>query len=73
MEAVLERAKVLIAGYDEELARELPAQADIFDAHVHLGHDIDAMAGVYEELESIHERYGISRHAIEECVLTLAA
>src|SRR5881275_3270092 len=61
VEKVLERAQALIAGYDEELARELPAQAEIFDAHVHLGHDIDGMAGVYEELEAIHERYGISR------------
>src|SRR5438874_10941173 len=61
VEAVLERAKALIAGYDEELAGELPAHAEIFDAHVHLGHDIDGMAGVYEELEAIHERYGISR------------
>src|SRR6059058_3223446 len=61
VEKVLERAQALIAGYDEELAGELPAHAEIFDAHVHLGHDIDGMAGVYEELEAIHERYGISR------------
>src|SRR6266550_2600392 len=61
VEKVLERAQALIAGYDEELARELPQGAEIFDAHVHLGHDIDGMAGVYEELEAIGERYGISR------------
>ncbi len=58
---MLERAQALIAGYDEELARELPAGAAIFDAHVHLGHDIDGMLGVYEDLEAIGERYGISR------------
>jgi uncharacterized protein len=62
VEKVLERAQALIAGYDEELARELPQGAEIFDAHVHLGHDIDGMAGVYEELEAIGERYGISRY-----------
>jgi predicted TIM-barrel fold metal-dependent hydrolase len=61
VEDVLERAQALIAGYDEELARELPQGADIFDAHVHLGHDIDGFSGVYEELEHIGDRYGISR------------
>jgi predicted TIM-barrel fold metal-dependent hydrolase len=61
VEKVLERAQALIAGYDEELARELPQGAEIFDAHVHLGHDIDGMVGVYEELEAIGERYRISR------------
>jgi len=58
---VLERAQALIAGYDQELARELPAGADVFDAHVHLGNDIDGFSGVYEDLEAINDRYGISR------------
>jgi predicted TIM-barrel fold metal-dependent hydrolase len=58
---VLRKAQALIAGYDDELARELPEGADIFDAHVHLGHDVDGMTGVYEDLERINERYGISR------------
>ena len=61
MEDVLERAQSLIAGYDEELARELPENVEIFDAHVHLGHDIDGMTGIYEDLERINERYRISR------------
>jgi predicted TIM-barrel fold metal-dependent hydrolase len=61
VEDVLEKAQSLIAGYDEELARELPEGAEVFDAHVHLGHDIDGMTGVYEDLERINERYGISR------------
>jgi predicted TIM-barrel fold metal-dependent hydrolase len=61
VEAVLERAQALIAGYDEELARELPRGAEIFDAHVHLGHDIDGMVGTYEELERVQELYGITR------------
>jgi predicted TIM-barrel fold metal-dependent hydrolase len=56
-----ERAQELIAAYDEELRRELPAEAEIFDAHVHLGNDIDGFRGVYEEHERITERYGISR------------
>src|SRR5690349_2741685 len=61
VEDVLERAQSLIAGYDQELARELPADVEIFDAHVHLGHDIDGMTGVYEDLERINDRYRISR------------
>jgi len=61
VEDVLERAQALIAGYDEELARELPEGAEIFDAHVHLGHDIDGFTGVYEELDRICDRYGVSR------------
>jgi predicted TIM-barrel fold metal-dependent hydrolase len=61
VEEVLQKAQSLIAGYDDELARELPDGAEIFDAHVHLGHDIDGMTGVYEDLERINEHYGISR------------
>jgi len=58
---VLKRAQAVIASYDEELARELPQGAEIFDAHVHLGNDIDGMAGVYEDLERVMDRYGIER------------
>src|SRR5256885_1349365 len=61
VEDVLQKAQSLIAGYDEELARELPEGAEVFDAHVHLGHDIDGMTGVYEDLERINETYGIAR------------
>jgi predicted TIM-barrel fold metal-dependent hydrolase len=61
VEDVLERARSLIAGYDEELEREIPQGTQIFDAHVHLGHDIDGFSGVYEELERINDRYGIQR------------
>ena len=58
---MLERAQALIAGYDQQLARELPEGAEVFDAHVHLGNDIDGFSGVYEDLEAINDRYGISR------------
>jgi predicted TIM-barrel fold metal-dependent hydrolase len=61
VEEVLERAQALIAGYDEELERELPADVEIFDVHVHLGNDIDGFSGVYEDLERIQDRYGITR------------
>ena len=57
----LERAQELFAVFEAELRRELPAGADIFDAHTHLGNDIDGMAGRLEELIAILDRYGISR------------
>ncbi len=50
-----------MAQWDEELRRELPQGAEIFDAHTHLGTDIDGMVGVYEDLERGMEKYGISR------------
>ncbi len=54
------RAQELIVRYDEELRRELPQGAEIFDVHVHLGNDIDGMSGSFEELAALQERYGIS-------------
>jgi uncharacterized protein len=58
---VLDRAQRLFDSYDDELRRELPADAEIFDAHLHLGNDIDGMSGRYEELIKILDRYDISR------------
>jgi uncharacterized protein len=57
----LSRAQQLLSLYDDELQRLLPADAKIFDAHVHLGQDIDGFSGQYEELARIMETYGISR------------
>jgi predicted TIM-barrel fold metal-dependent hydrolase len=57
----LERAQRLVGRYDEELQRLLPEGADIFDAHTHLGHDIDGMRGLYEELDRMLDRYRVSR------------
>jgi predicted TIM-barrel fold metal-dependent hydrolase len=56
-----ERAQELFAGFETELRAELPAGADIFDAHTHLGDDIDGMTGRFDELEAIMDRHGISR------------
>src|SRR3954447_19127874 len=57
----LERAQRLVERYDEELQRLLPEGAEIFDAHTHLGNDIDGMRGIYEELDRMMGRYGVSR------------
>ena len=56
-----ERAQALIERHDAELRDLLPDGADIFDAHLHLGHDIDGMVGDYDQLETLMAAYGISR------------
>jgi predicted TIM-barrel fold metal-dependent hydrolase len=57
----LSRAQQLLASYDDELRRLTPEGAELFDAHLHLGHDIDGTSGQYEELERIMDAYGISK------------
>ena len=54
----LERAREVVDCWNEELRRELPEGAYLFDAHTHLGHDIDGMVGNYDELTSLLARYG---------------
>ena len=60
MEA-LDRAQTVLARWDEELQRELPEGAEVFDAHVHLGQDVDGMVGRYDDLIDAMDRYGMSR------------
>lgn len=57
----LERAEALLRAFDELLRQELPDGAFLFDAHTHLGHDIDGSVGDYDELMGILDRYGIER------------
>src|SRR5438093_3098459 len=61
MDEALARAQALVDEYAQELASTLPDDAEIFDAHVHLGQDIDGFSGTYDELMAVNERYGISR------------
>ena len=61
MDEALARAQALVDQYAKELESELPENVEIFDAHVHLGHDIDGMVGTYDELLAVQDRYGISR------------
>jgi len=61
MEDALDRAAELFARWEAELRDELPSGVDIFDAHVHLGHDIDGMVGRFEELEALMDKFGVSR------------
>ena len=55
------RALELVDQWHRELQELLPAGADIFDAHLHLGHDIDGMIGDYDQLIELMDSYGISR------------
>jgi predicted TIM-barrel fold metal-dependent hydrolase len=59
--AAFERALELSSFWDEELRKELPEGADVFDAHTHLGDDIDGMKGRFDELVGIMDAYGVSR------------
>ena len=61
MEEALAQAQELVARWDAELRRILPPDQPIFDAHVHLGNDIDGMVGSFDELARLGERYGIAR------------
>jgi predicted TIM-barrel fold metal-dependent hydrolase len=61
VDAELARAQELVAAYDGELGKELPTNAEIFDAHVHLGTDVDGFSGEFDDLVRVMDRYGISR------------
>jgi predicted TIM-barrel fold metal-dependent hydrolase len=53
-----DRARALVESWDDVLRRELPESPRLFDAHTHLGNDIDGMVGSYDELTSTLDRYG---------------
>jgi uncharacterized protein len=57
----LEHAQAVSAQWEDELRRELPSGVRLFDAHTHLGHDIDGMVGRYEELIAVMDRFDVER------------
>src|SRR5690348_714298 len=61
MDDAIARALELVESYDAELRRELPEGAAVFDAHTHLGTDIDGMVGDPDELLGIMDRYAVER------------
>jgi predicted TIM-barrel fold metal-dependent hydrolase len=61
VDAELAQAEELLERWEAASKRDLPAGLELFDAHVHLGTDIDGMLGIYEELEEVQARYGITR------------
>jgi uncharacterized protein len=56
-----DRALELLGRYDDELRGLIPAGTEIFDAHLHLGHDIDGMVGDYDQLEALMAKYDVAR------------
>jgi predicted TIM-barrel fold metal-dependent hydrolase len=56
-----ERARAIVRDWDAELRVELPENARLFDAHTHLGHDIDGMVGDHDELLGMLDAYGFER------------
>jgi uncharacterized protein len=58
---VVARALGLVESYEALLREELPADVEVFDAHVHLGTDIDGMRGNVDELLRIQQAHGITR------------
>ena len=60
MEA-LEQAQGILDDVTERVLAEVPAGAVLFDAHTHLGDDIDGMRGRPDELLRINDQVGIER------------
>ena len=60
MNDIVARTQALLESFEADVRAELPEGAEIFDAHVHLGTDIDGMIGDFDELVGIQRRYGIS-------------
>jgi len=56
----LDHARTIVDRWSDELRRELPENAHLFDAHTHLGHDIDGMVGDHDELMGLLDRYGFA-------------
>src|SRR5947207_5061343 len=67
MADALGRALELVARYDRAVEALLPPEAEIFDAHLHLGRDIDGMVGDYDQLEAMMRRHGVT-HAFMFCL-----
>ena len=51
----------MVARYEQEARKLLPDGAVLFDAHVHVGRDIDGMVAPYEELISFLKRWDVER------------
>jgi predicted TIM-barrel fold metal-dependent hydrolase len=61
VEDVLARSQALVESFEALVRDEVPAGAELFDAHVHLGNDIDGMAGDLDELLRLQRAHRITR------------
>jgi uncharacterized protein len=57
----LERARTLVARYDDEVAALLPEGVELFDAHVHVGTDIDGFVSPVDDLLAFLAKDGVTR------------
>jgi predicted TIM-barrel fold metal-dependent hydrolase len=58
---VFEQAARLVERYEAELLRLLPEGAELFDAHVHVGRDIDGMVAPLDDLLATFKRVNVKR------------
>jgi len=63
----LGRALELMARYEHEVRELRPDGAEVFDAHLHLGRDIDGMVGDYDQLEALMAQADV-KHAFMFCL-----
>ena len=61
MDETLAHARSLIAAYDEEAEALIPEGALLFDAHVHVGRDIDGFTAPFDDLVPFLKRYRFQR------------
>jgi uncharacterized protein len=61
VEDAFRRFETLVESFDAVVRAELPPGVELFDAHVHLGTDIDGMRGDLEELLRVQRGHGITR------------
>jgi hypothetical protein len=61
VEDVLRRSQDLLETFEGIVRAELPEDVEIFDAHTHLGLDIDGMRGELDELLRIQRAHRITR------------
>jgi predicted TIM-barrel fold metal-dependent hydrolase len=61
VDETLARARSLIAAYDKEAGALIPEGALLFDAHVHVGRDIDGFTAPFDDLVPFLKRYRFQR------------
>jgi uncharacterized protein len=61
LDETLAHARSLIAAYDEEAEALIPEGALLFDAHVHVGRDIDGFTAPFDDLLPFLKRYRFQR------------
>jgi predicted TIM-barrel fold metal-dependent hydrolase len=61
VEEAFERARSLVGLYEEEARRLLPEGVELFDAHVHVGRDLDGFVAPFDELVTFLRGWDVRR------------